>query len=146
MYDCTQDVNQHVTAVCGLVSKLCIELAIRGYDHDASKLQEPEKGMYDEYVPKLKTTLYGSLDYKADLAAMDEGLAHHYANNRHHPQHFPNGISGMTLIDLIEMLCDWKAAADAKGVPLELDYNADRFGIDKQLTMVLQNTLDALAK
>ena len=37
-------------------------------------------------------------------------IDHHYANNRHHPEHWPNGINDMTLMDLIEMLADWKAA------------------------------------
>jgi hypothetical protein len=71
---------------------------------------------------------------------MGEALKHHYANNRHHPEHFENGINGMNLLDVIEMVCDWKAAADLKGVEPNLDYLAQRFGISDQLKNIIAAT------
>jgi hypothetical protein len=44
---------------------------------------------------------------------MGDGLKHHYSHNRHHPEFFgEDGVDGMTLVDLIEMLADWKAATE----------------------------------
>ena len=31
--------------------------------------------------------------------------------NRHHPEYYEDGIAGMTLVDLEEMLSDWEAAS-----------------------------------
>jgi hypothetical protein len=65
--------------------------------HDLSKTQDPELAVFNEYTPKLKDSTYGSDEYKGYLAAMGEGLRHHYAANRHHPEHFTDGVDGMTL-------------------------------------------------
>jgi hypothetical protein len=35
---------------------------------------------------------------------MGDGLKHHYAHNRHHPEFFgEDGVDGMSLVDVIEM-------------------------------------------
>jgi hypothetical protein len=73
----------------------------------------PEVQVFDEFTPKLRTSTYGSDAYKGHLEAMGGGLKHHYAHNRHHPEFFgEDGVDGMALVDLIEMLADWKAAAE----------------------------------
>ena len=41
---------------------------------------------------------------------MGPALQHHYEDNCHHPEHYRNGIHDMNMVDLIEMLCDWRAA------------------------------------
>lgn len=53
----------------------------------------------------------------------------------------------MTLIDVIEMLCDWKAASERTqqtSVAPSLSHNQQRFGIDDQLAAILANTVQAL--
>jgi rubrerythrin len=53
------------------------------------------------------------------------------------------GVSGMTLLDVIEMLCDWKAAGErhADGsITKSLEINKKRFGISDQLASILDNT------
>ena len=75
---------------------------------------------------------------------MGEALKHHYAANSHHPEHYENGIDGMTLIDVLEMLCDWKAATErhADGdIMRSLEVNRERFGISDQLANILANTV-----
>ena len=56
-------------------------------------------------------------------------------------------LKGMTLIDLIEMLCDWKAAtlrhADG-GILKSIEYNKKRFGISDELCQILKNTVPLL--
>jgi hypothetical protein len=79
---------------------------------------------------------------------MGEALQHHYEVNRHHPEHFPNGIDDMNLLDVIEMLADWKAATlrHADGdLDRSITQNAERFGYGAQLEGILRNTARQLA-
>lgn len=142
-YDSTEDTLRHAQRVRELMLTVVQELAGRAAVHDRSKTQPPELAIFNEYTPKLKTSTYGSDEYKGFLAEMGAGLAHHYAVNRHHPEHFPNGIDGMTLADLVEMLADWKAATerhDDGSLVKSLVIQKDRFDISHQLARILENT------
>ena len=107
----------------------------RGRAHDASKLEEPEKAMFDEAIPLLADLAYGSPEYEALVERLRPGLEHHYRCNSHHPEHYgETGVAGMDLFDIVEMVCDWMAAAERKpddGV--KLAYNVRLFGIEPQL-------------
>ena len=140
-YDCTNDVIEHRNSVRYWIEDIVHMLQMRAKIHDQSKLNEPEKSVYDEFTPKLKEVEYGSDQYKANLVAMGDGLKHHYENNRHHPEHYENGVNGMTLIDLVEMVCDWMASAQAKGKPVDIDRLTARFNLSPQLTEIILNTL-----
>lgn len=113
--------------------------------HDASKLVSPEKDGFDKYTPMLAKMEYGSDEYKKCLNELQHPyLDHHYANNSHHPEHFKNGINGMNLFDLIEMLCDWNAAVKRNkngDIEKSLEINKDRFKIEPDLYVVLGNTV-----
>ena len=50
------------------------ELGERLLVHDQSKLKSPEKGIFDEYSPKLKETTYGSPEYKKYLKELQGSL------------------------------------------------------------------------
>src|SRR5690554_3471786 len=100
-YDSTKDTLLHIKRVNELLSLAAIELLARGQEHDNSKLESPEKELFDEYTPKLKDSTYGSDEYKANLKGLEPALKHHYMNNSHHPEHYENGINGMDLFDLI---------------------------------------------
>ena len=137
----------HIAVVRKLGEDVGHAWAERLLHHDASKLVSPEAEMFAVYTPRLKSMTYGSDEYKQCLAEMGEVLKHHYQQNRHHPEHFSNGIEGMTLIDLLEMLVDWKAATlrHADGSMLKsLEINSRRFNIHPQLQMVLANTAQAM--
>ena len=142
-YDSAEDTKKHIERVQTLLN-FCIEnLSSRKDVHDKSKLEDPEKAIFDEMTPKLRESSYGSDDYVEHLARMKEALDHHYANNSHHPEHYSNGIDGMSLLDLIEMLCDWKAAGErvADGdMQRSLELNQVRFSISPQLQSILENT------
>ena len=145
-YDSTADTLTHARRVGNLMAPLIQDLISRSLLHDESKTQPPELDTFNEYTPKLKDSTYGSDEYKGFLAAMGEGLQHHYAHNRHHPEHFPDGVEGMTLVDLIEMLADWKAAGErhANGsMERSLALQQGRFGIGDQLQFILENTAKA---
>lgn len=120
-----------------------VELLNRAAIHDNSKLQSPEKELFDIYTPKLKDSTYGSDEYKAFLSELKVGLDHHYAKNSHHPEHYEKGINGMNLFDLIEMFFDWKAAGErhADGnIYKSIDINQDRFKLSQQVKDILTNT------
>lgn len=146
MYDSTSDTIEHIGKVQDLLESVVIKLEFRSAEHDASKLEEPEKSMFDEYnKPRIKEIEkkygYGSDEYKEVLKNMGEALLHHYEANRHHPEHFDNGVNGMTLIDVIEMLCDWKASSVQSGSPLNLEKNKERFKVSDQLFEIFKNTV-----
>lgn len=95
----------------------------------------------------LKGITYGSDEYKAQLEKLKPALSHHYAHNSHHPEHYVTGIDGMNLLDVIEMLVDWKAASErhADGdIMRSIDINSERFKISPQLRSILENTVTAL--
>jgi hypothetical protein len=146
-YDCKEDVLEHINKVRCHLELIGAHLDRRGEVHDASKLEEPEKSIFDEYTPKLKKCEFCSDEYKENLKGMGKGLAHHYQNNSHHPEHYDDGINGMCLIDLFEMLADWKAATERqKGGDIikSIEYNKKRFNIDDQLDQILINTVERI--
>ena len=75
---------------------------------------------------------------------MGEALKHHYEVNSHHPEHFDNGINDMTIIDVIEMLCDWCAATDRHedgDIIQSIKHNTGRFELGDVLSNILLNTV-----
>jgi hypothetical protein len=118
------------------------KIDMRGVKHDASKLESPEVEVFAEYTPKLNSTTFGSEEYYANLEGMKSALDHHYAFNRHHPEHFANGINDMTLVDILEMFCDWKASTlrhNDGNLLKSIETNAERFKMDGQLKQILIN-------
>ncbi|MBO6105550.1 MAG: hypothetical protein J6O99_06605 [Methanobrevibacter sp.] len=149
-YDSQKDTFEHIVKVRNYISKVMYELSIRSLKHDHDKIDNPtEKALFDEYTPKLKECTYGSEEYKKFLAGLKEGLDIHYSNNRHHPEHFENGISGMNLIDLIEMICDWIAASERHSdgdIFRSIEINQKRFGYSDDLKCILENTVTFIKK
>jgi hypothetical protein len=142
-YDSTADTLKHASRVGELMGQPIAELVARSVRHDRSKTEPPEVEIFNEFTPKLRDSTYGSEEYRAFLDAMGEGLRHHYAHNPHHPEHYAAGIAGMTLVDLLEMLADWRAATErhADGSLVKsLEIQRRRFGISDQLAAVLWNT------
>lgn len=145
--DSRPDTIEHIGKVRQNLAAVVKDFGRRQREHDMSKLDEPEKSVFDEYTPKLKASTYGSDEYKGFLAAMKPALDHHYASNSHHPEHFADGVRGMSLMDVLEMLCDWKAATErhADGsLPRSIEINQKRFGYSDELRMILENTARSL--
>jgi hypothetical protein len=145
LYSSIPETQEHIGKVREYLQKVIEELYKRIVQHDKSKTQFPELDTFDEYTPKLKEMVYGSDEYKNCLAAMKPALEHHYLENRHHPEHFINGIHGMNLIDLLEMFCDWLAATKRHtngNIYKSIEINAGRFEYDELLKDILKNTAD----
>lgn len=138
---------RHIETVRNFLNLFIRELLRRGEHHDQSKLEEPEAKLFDEVTHELRGLTYGTDDYQASLSKLEPALKHHYANNRHHPEHFPEGINDMNIIDLLEMICDWKASSlrqDDGNILKSLKENQQRYGISDQLMAIIENTYDWL--
>ncbi|WOL31444.1 hypothetical protein [Microcoleus phage My-WqHQDG] len=138
------DTYEHIDQVMRLLGHAQVELMRRQFGHDRSKLRTPEVEIFTEHGPKLKGSTYGSPEYMANLQAMGPALQHHYSACRHHPEHYPNGISGMNLFDILEMLIDWYAATKRHSngdIRKSLEISSTRFNIDPQLLQVMENTI-----
>lgn len=143
--DSKLDTYLHIFEVQDGINKAVRELRSRQTYHDLSKLEEPELSIFAEYGPRLKATTYGSEEYHQNLKEMNKALQHHYENNTHHPEHYENGINGMDLFDVVEMLCDWIAAVkrhEDGDIMKSLEINKKRFNMDDQLYEIFKNTIE----
>lgn len=141
--ECKLKTIEHINLVRKYIRFFTDKLTDRGEKHDASKLTEDELPYFAEHTDKLNEIEYGSEEYKAELEALKPALEHHYASNTHHPEHFQNGIEDMTLWDIVEMFCDWKASTKRQrtgNILKSIDINAERFNIEPQLKQILINT------
>lgn len=137
----------HIQRVQYFIQMAIVELLKQGRNHDQSKLEHPEVELFTEYTPKLADVTYGSEEYQELLAGLKPALDHHYAKNRHHPEHFPNGVKDMNLIDLVVLICDWKAASERHhdgNILKSIEHNAGRFELSEDLTQILKNTVEYL--
>lgn len=154
-YDSRPETQEHIDRVWFFIGKVIDNLERRQQLHDQSKLIEPELSAFDIATPKLANLEYGSEEYKQSLKDLGPALEHHFEHNDHHPEHYENGIRGMSLMAVIEMLCDWRAASErvkqrtddpdkvstfAEG----LKYNQERFGYSDELADILANTVKEL--
>jgi hypothetical protein len=138
----TQDSLDHISKVSERMVQVIDDLTRRAAVHDDSKLMEPELSGYDRLHEELTPIAYGTPEYRSKMAEFRWLLDHHFAANDHHPEHFRNGVAGMTLMSLVEMLADWKAASErpTSRSAFSLDWNVDRFWIEPQLASILRNT------
>ena len=134
----------HIRLVGKLLHRVASELLLRADNHDQSKIESPEVQAFSK-AAELEHMTYGSEEYNKNKEAIKDALIHHYARNQHHPEYWKNGVNDMSLIDLIEMICDWKASSTrhADGnIRKSIEINANRFGISPQLVKILENTVD----
>lgn len=146
-FDSKEDTLRHKSRVNELIIDGVNVLLARGQKHDNSKLESPEKELFDEYTPKLKGSTYGSDEYKQHLKGMKVALDHHYAHNSHHPEYYKNGVNGFDMFDLIEMLFDWKAATErhADGdIRKSIEINTERFDLSPQVVDIMINTVNRM--
>jgi Family of unknown function (DUF5662) len=152
-YDSAPETLEHIANVRALLNRCAVILLDRGEVHDQSKLEPPEKEAFDQLTPRLAELEYGTQEYLDAAAELGPALEHHYEHNAHHPEHTSRpGLSGMSLLDMVEMLCDWKAAslrmkqrADGdeylkRSFAEGLIYNQQRWGYTDEVATILWNT------
>ena len=136
----------HVLRVQTRMAEVLSDIARRMVVHDQSKYSDIELPLIVGKAT-LNAVPYGTDEYKVALGKVEDSLVGHYFNNSHHPEHFADdGIGAMSLLDLLEMLCDWKAAGEQNGGSIKesLRINVERYNISPELTKVLRRTIQDL--
>lgn len=127
------ETTKHKAWVFWYMMRVCWSLFRRAIRHDMSKYSRYEAPYFERSLPLLRSLEYGSPEYKAAIESLGPALQHHYEMNSHHPEHHSvYGIDAMTLLDQIEMLCDWKAAGKRHktgSMGKSLEVNATRFNM-----------------
>jgi hypothetical protein len=141
--DYVADLIQHKRWVAEYMQIVANELFRRAAVHDNSKFSPEEFEAYEEAFPGLQKYAYGTEEFKAELRKIEPAIQHHYRVNDHHPEFHTDGIIGMNLIQVIEMVCDWMAAAKRSqtGVLKGMEINRKRFGIEPQLINIIAQTI-----
>ena len=142
--DCLNETHKHVNEVRKNLNVFVKDIIERGMIHDASKFEEPELSVFAASTPKLALVEYDSPEYKELLKEVQVAIDNHYAKNRHHPEHWANGIDDMTIVDLLEMIADWRAATKRNkngNIRTSIEKNADRYNMSPQLQKIFENTV-----
>lgn len=142
--DWRSDTEKHIDKVGKYMQHVRVMLGHREDNHDQSKLESPEKELFEEYEDKLSKVTYDSDEYWALMKKLEPAIEHHYKRNRHHPEHWDNGIEDMNLIDIVEMFCDWWAASERHqdgNIFESIEKNKERFDLSDQLVEILKNTV-----
>ncbi|RKJ29919.1 hypothetical protein D7X33_42100, partial [Butyricicoccus sp. 1XD8-22] len=95
-------------------------------------------------TPELDKVTFGSKEYKEHLKKVRVALEHHYSNNSHHPEHYNDGIQGMDLLDIVEMMCDWLASTmkhKGSNIDKSIELNKIRFDYSTDLEKILKNSV-----
>jgi hypothetical protein len=162
--DVMRETVKHVRRVGNLMLDVIERLSRRAMQHDDSKFSEVEFPAFAAETPGLKELTYGSDEYKAAIKRLGPALDHHQFCNSHHPEYYAwdsigqppdfdecvkNGTAfgKMDLLDLIEMLADWKAATErhADGdLRRSIQQNAARFGYGDGTVQLLMQTAERL--
>lgn len=138
------DTHKHTKKVRYFLDVFIIDLIKRGQIHDNSKFEEPELSLFAEHHGEFKDLVYGSNEYKKLIEKIKTAVNYHHSKNKHHPEYWENGIDDMTLVDLIEMICDWRAAIEKNkdgDIFRSLEINSVKHNISPQLKKILENTI-----
>lgn len=148
LLDSTVTTQTHVRKVRDNIGRVVSDLIARGEVHDSTKYRDPEKVLLDamEFVNTNEGPApYGTDEYRRRTAMLKPMLKHHYEHNTHHPEHYPNGVMDMSLMDIVEMLCDWQAASVRNKDPMmDITHSCVRFCIDDQMKRIFMNTADLM--
>ena len=133
---------RHMETVRNLLQEFTKNLLDRGVAHDQSKLREPEDKYREKYMLKLRRMKYGSSEYNRFIKKIGFIVQHHHKVNSHHPEFYKEGIRGMTLMDVMEMLCDWKAATlrEDNNIFTSIDMAQKKYLFTDELKAILINT------
>lgn len=132
-------VIMHIRAVQELLAVMAVDLQARALTHDQSKYTKEELPL--AYAKsRLDSLEYGGEEFRAAIEELKPAVQHHYAHNSHHPEHYPHGWAGMTLLDMLEMMCDLRASLPNADYFDVLDAHAEKHGIPKDVVLLMKNT------
>lgn len=143
----TLDLEKHLALVRNNILQIILWLSQRGICHDQSKFSDIEIDAYLTIKDRISAVPFGSAEYETIKQEIQYAVDHHYQHNRHHPEHFKNGINDMNIVDLIEMFCDWVAANKRNpqnDVHHSIDVCCDKYKIPDMLKQIFHNSTELL--
>lgn len=140
-------VHHHKFVFLKFLTPMIQDLMNRGVDHDNSKFDDDEFPGLIAAMEDIKKYPYGTPEYEEMRKKHAKPFTAHYKKNRHHPEFHPNGIDDMNLVDLIEMICDWKAASmraeNGGNIYNSIKIATEKYNPSPQLVKILENTAKA---
>ena len=169
-YNAADAIRRHQEHVKKLMHAVVMDLHVRAQVHDDSKFspeEYPHIQAIGELVQREGKVDFGTPEYEARKKLLGPMLEHHYANNDHHPEHFMDGaerdirrwrkgdgvelidvtgVAGMTLMALVEMFCDWSAAASDRNPDgaLDIGVGCKKYEMPPMLEEIFRNTAAAM--
>lgn len=131
----------HKAMVLWYILCFCGKLVARAVVHDNSKFKHAEAIGFATVIPQLSKVVYGSAEYKHYLTLIKPSIDLHYKNNAHHPQHYLNEVNDMKLVDVIEMIADWKSSVKRQkdgSIERSFEINKERFKMSDELVRLLK--------
>lgn len=127
----------HITHVRAGLERAADDLRRRSLLHDLSKLSADEFEGFTRINRAAREHSYGSEEYRAGLRVEKPTIDLHYSRNSHHPEHHEAQLptwaephlcraEAMGWLDLVEMVCDWRAAYLAYGSQGTWEENINR--------------------
>lgn len=147
-FDFLCDTILHVGEVAENLEVCASNLRQRGFAHDRTKFKALEFDAFVSTREKFKKANFGTPEYQACIDIIKPAVDSHYANNSHHTGYYQNGIKDMSLLDILEMVCDWKAA-NRRSPDLDFDESINRcvkkYNISPELEKIIRTTLQQLS-
>jgi hypothetical protein len=146
-FDFLCDTMLHVSEVQENLEQISSELRKRAFAHDRTKFQALEFDSFVSTREDFKKANYGTPEYQKCCDIVQPALDNHYSNNRHHTGYHKNGIYDMNLIDILEMLADWKAASRRSPTQTfkeSLPKCYKKYNINETLQKIIETTLKDL--
>ncbi|MCB1711409.1 MAG: hypothetical protein KDH96_02660 [Candidatus Riesia sp.] len=131
--------NKHRLMLQLNLKKVRDTLEDRAVVHDLSKYSEEELLGFAKINSVARKYPYGSKEYKESMKH-STCVATHYSKNSHHPEYADHldsegNPTKMGWLDIIEMVCDWKAANQTYGTtPWEDSVAINRNRFQKKFT------------
>lgn len=138
---------EHITKVRSLLLNLADDVCNRANTHDHSKFNKDEYDLFKENFKALQNATYGSMNYNRIRNKCKQAVDLHYIRNRHHPEHHKDGIRGMNLIDIMEMVVDWMVASRQSkngNIKESIRVGQERHNFSDDLKDIITNTVDYL--
>lgn len=118
----------------------------RAIMHDISKFYLDEFDGFVEADAKNTWSAYGTPEYVKQVNE-NVGIQLHWKRNTHHPEYHKNGVNDMSFLDILEMVIDWKSAAETYNTNFSesIEYSIKRFNFDEKQSWLVRIIADSLS-
>ena len=115
----------------------------RGIKHDNSKFSPVELHYNNIIREKIGKIKFGTKEHYDLLGFIAPGKNAHFLVNSHHIEYYKGNIKRMSPLDLIELLCDWKATTKCNNGNLDcsLKINKKKYEINNRLLNCLKRDI-----